>query len=276
MFDDTAATESAAKLQGDLWGERARDWADVMEGWDGWGVALYRHVLERVPVSGETRLLDVGCGAGRFCRTAADRGADVAGIDASGPLVAIARERIPEADLRVGDMERLPWADDSFDVVTGFNSFFIAGDIVAALREARRVARPGALVAMTVFGRPDRCESTTVFSSLARFAPPRPRDDEQPDAEPSRPLNEEGALEALAAEAGLAPSEAAYVNVVETYPDRETMVRGYFAAAPFVRAARAAGDDAVRAALGDALAPLEQPDGRYRLEDELRYLIAVA
>lgn len=276
MFDDTARTESPSELHGDLWGERARDWADVMEGWDGWGVPLYRHVLERVPVTGETRLLDVGCGAGRFCRIAADRGAEVAGIDASGALVAIARERIPGADLRVGDMEQLPWADDSFDVVTGFNSFFIAGDMVNALREARRVARAGAIVAMTVFGRPDRCESTAVFSSLAQFAPSRPRGDEQANGEPGPPLHEQAALEALATEAGLAPREAAYVNVAEHYPNLETMVRGYCAAAPFVRAARAAGDEAVRAALSDALRPLEQPDGRYRLKDELRYLIAVA
>lgn len=277
MFDDTATTETPAKLQGDLWGERARDWADVMEGWDGWGVALYRHVLERVPVTGATRLLDVGCGAGRFCRIAADRGAEVAGIDASGALVGIARERIPVADLRVGDMEQLPWGDESFDVVTGFNSFFIAGDMLTALREARRVARAGGVVAMTVFGRPDRCESTAVFSSVAQFASTRPRDDEQADGEPGPPpLHVEGALEAIAAEAGLAPREAAYVNVAEHYADLETMVRGYCAAAPFVRAARAAGDEAVRAALSDALRPLEQPDGSYRLVDELRYLIAVA
>ncbi len=52
--------------------------------------------------------------------------------------------------------------------------------------------------------------------------------------------------------------------------------RGYMAAAPFVRAAHAAGDDAVRAALSEALRPLETPAGRYRLEDELRYLITEA
>jgi ubiquinone/menaquinone biosynthesis C-methylase UbiE len=39
-------------------------------------------------------------------------------------------------------MEQLPWGDDRFDLVTGFNSFF-ANDIVAALREASRVAKAG-------------------------------------------------------------------------------------------------------------------------------------
>ena len=48
--------------------------------------------------------------------------------------------RVPEADLRVGDMQFLPYDDDAFDAVAGFNSFFFAADIVAALREAGRVA----------------------------------------------------------------------------------------------------------------------------------------
>ena len=137
MPDRTNTLEGSAAVHADLWGERARDWADVLEGWSGWGIPLYRHVLERVPAGSGTSLLDVGCGAGRFCRMAADRGAQVAGIDATGPLVEIARERVPDGDFRVGDMEDLPWEDDSFDLVTGFNSFFIAADMVHALREAR-------------------------------------------------------------------------------------------------------------------------------------------
>ncbi|HET8822383.1 MAG TPA: hypothetical protein VFM57_12620, partial [Thermoleophilaceae bacterium] len=50
----------------------------------------------------------------------------------------------------------------------------------------------------------------------------------------------------MAAEAGLAAVEAGYVQVREEHPDLETMLRGYMAAAPFVRAARAAGQEAVR------------------------------
>jgi SAM-dependent methyltransferase len=276
MSNDTISTASPVRLQDDLWGERAQDWADVMEGWDGWGLPLYRHVLERISVTSRTRLVDVGCGAGRFCRIAADRGADVAGLDASDALVEIARGRVPRADLQVGDMGQLPWADGSFDVVTGFNSFFLAGDMVAALREARRVARPGAVVATTVFGRPDRCESTPLFASLARFAPPGP--DEVPaDDEAGSPLYEEGVLEAVVTEAGLTPSEAGYVEVVEHYPDLATMVRGYAAAAPFVLAARRVGTEAVHAALSEAMRGLQHgPTGGCRLVDEARYIIATA
>ena len=77
-------------------------------------------------------MLDVGCGSGVFLRLAADRGAKPYGIDASEALVAVARSRVPEADVRVGEMERLPYADDTFDLVTGFTSFFFAADMVAA------------------------------------------------------------------------------------------------------------------------------------------------
>jgi ubiquinone/menaquinone biosynthesis C-methylase UbiE len=264
-----------AERQSDLWTERARDWADVMEGWSGWGIPVYRHVLERVTVGRGTNLLDVGCGAGRFSRIAADRGATVSGLDATASFVEIARERVPDGDFRVGDMEDLPWADDSFDVVTGFNSFFIADDMVSALREARRVARPGASVAMTVFGRPERCQSTTVFASLRQLMPPSGNGAAK-EAEEGPGLHEDGTLETRATDAGLSPKEAGYLEFAEEYPDLETMLRGYLAAPPFVRAARAAGEEAVRAALTEAIRPLETSSGRYRLEDEVRFLIAVA
>lgn len=267
-------SESTVKRQSELWSERARDWADVMEGWSGWGIPVYRHVLERVVVGRGTSLLDVGCGAGRFSRIAADRGATVSGLDATASFVEIARERVPDGDFRVGDMEELPWADDSFDVVTGFNSFFIAADMVSALREARRVARPGASVAMTVFGRPERCQSTNVFSSLRRFMPPSANGAAEKEEGPG--LHEEGTLESCATDAGLSPKEAGYLAFAEEYPNLETMLRGYMAAPPFVRAGRAVGEEAVRDALTEALRPLETSSGRYRLEDEVRYLIAVA
>ena len=65
-----------------------------------------------------------------------DRGGLAHGVDASVALIALARTRVPDADVRVGEMEDLPWENETFDLVTGFNSFFFADDMVAALREA--------------------------------------------------------------------------------------------------------------------------------------------
>jgi SAM-dependent methyltransferase len=87
------------------------------------------------------KLLDVGCGAGLALQGYAVRGAEVAGIDAADGLLSIARDRVPEADLRHGSMTELPWPDSTFDSVTGVNSFVYADD--GALGEAFRVLRPG-------------------------------------------------------------------------------------------------------------------------------------
>jgi hypothetical protein len=54
-------------------------------------------------------------------------------------LTKIAATRTPQADIRVGDIEGLPWPDNSFDLVTGFSTFQFADDHGAAVTEARRV-----------------------------------------------------------------------------------------------------------------------------------------
>ena len=126
---------------GSLFGARATTWAETWEGPYGWGTPVYEHVLDRPRIGPGTTVLDCGCGAGRFVGLAAQRGAAVAGIDASGELAEIAATRTPRADIRVGDFEALPWPDKTFDVVTGFSTFQFADDHVAALAEARRVSR---------------------------------------------------------------------------------------------------------------------------------------
>jgi hypothetical protein len=63
--------------------------------------------------------------------------------------------------------------------VAGFNSFFFAADMVAALREARRVAKAGAPVVIQVWGRPERCSLERMKHAVAPFLPP-------PDPDASR------------------------------------------------------------------------------------------
>ena len=113
------------------------------------------------------RVLDVGCGVGSFLRLVVDRGGEPFGMDASAALIEFAHERLPDADLRDGEMEALPYEADSFDLVAGFNSFFFANDIVAALAEARRVAKPGASVVIQVWGRHECCDFEAM-KSIAR------------------------------------------------------------------------------------------------------------
>jgi SAM-dependent methyltransferase len=276
MTETTKAREGSAARQAAMWGERARDWAEVMEGPDGWGIPVYQRILERVPVDESTRLLDVGCGAGRFCRIARDRGAAVAGLDATSEFIEIARERTADGEFRVGEMENLPWPDHRFDVVTGFHSFFLADDMVGALREARRVTRPGGTLALTVWGRPERCDSTGLFAAMRALVEgdAAASDESAPRAARPPALHEENVILGTAGEAGLQPTELAYLQYVEEYPDVETMARGMLAAPPGRAATRAAGTNAVRAALAEAVQPRVTDTGTVRLREEIRYLIA--
>ena len=214
MTESTRTQEGSAATMAVMWGERARDWAEVMEGSNGWGVPVYERIHERVPDDGSARLLHVGCGAGRFCRIARDRGATVAGLDATNEFIEIARERTPGGEFVVGEMQDLPWQDDSFDVVTGFHSFFLAADMVAALREARRVARPGGTVALTIWGRPERCDSTGLFAAMRQLVEGEVAAVQEPAPKPpGRPaLHEEEVILGIAREAGLQPIEAAYLE----------------------------------------------------------------
>ena len=177
----TSATQSSGSAErwGPLWGARPDDWA-LSEDQQ---LPSYEAALQRVPLEPGQRVLDIGCGVGAFLRLVADRGAEPFGLDASEALIDLARRRVPEADLRVGDMEALPYEADTFDLVTGFTSFFFANDMVAALREAGRVAKPGAPVVIQVWGAHESC-SLEAMKEIARpFFPPRP-----PDAPPDPDL----------------------------------------------------------------------------------------
>ena len=125
---------SAAAVQRRLWGTDPQAWADLAEPHNR---PLFEAVLDAAQVGDGTRVLDVGCGSGLTLVLARERGAVPSGIDISPGLLGVARERLPDADLREGDMETLPFADDAFDAVLGVNAFQFAGDPERALREAR-------------------------------------------------------------------------------------------------------------------------------------------
>jgi SAM-dependent methyltransferase len=265
MTLETMTTGSAGRW-GPPWGSRAEEWAATEEQ----QLPTYEAAIDRLGIGEGRRVLEVGCGSGVFLRAASDRGAIVSGLDASAALLELAAARVPEAELRVGDLQFLPYSDDTFDVVAGFNSFFFASDMVAALREAGRVARPGGPVVIQVWGRHERCSLDAIKPIMRPFFPGY-----DPEAPPPPDLAAPGALEGIAAAAGLTPAGTFDVSWPYRYADDDALARSLVAAAG-VGDAAGAREPEVRAALIEALAPFRSADGSYLLENEWHFHVATA
>lgn len=269
MSGPTTSAPTSAAINGPRWGARAADWAELTARIS---TPAWQAVAEAVGIGRNSRVLDVGCGSGEFCRLAAARGAEVSGIDAAEGMIELARRSVPDGDLRVGALEILPWPNDSFDVVTGFNAFQFAADLVAALAEARRVASRGGRVAICNWSALERSQLLAVFSSLRELQPP------PAPGPPSNPpaIGEPGVLEHLARQAGLDPLSTADVDVPFETPDRATLERALTATGGVTPAIEQSGEESVRRALVEAAAPFRRPDGSYRFENRFTYLIAEA
>ncbi|MBI1323932.1 methyltransferase domain-containing protein [bacterium] len=89
------------------------------------------------------RLLDLGCGRGRYWPHWKAWGVDVTGIDISRKSLTPGDDRAFRA---IGSLARLPWADASFEVVCLLETLQHLPDPAAALREAARVLTPGGAI----------------------------------------------------------------------------------------------------------------------------------
>ncbi|NEY37160.1 methyltransferase domain-containing protein, partial [Streptomyces sp. PRKS01-65] len=152
------------------WGRRAVEFATLLEpGACREYVAMHQHL----GLGADDHVLDVACGSGLALELARARGATVSGIDASPRLVEIARDRLPGADIRAGDMAALPWDDDTFDAVTSFRGLWATTP--AAVAEARRVLRPGGRLSITTWGHVKASPGMWALTPFALAADPKVR-----------------------------------------------------------------------------------------------------
>jgi SAM-dependent methyltransferase len=128
-----------------------------------WGTGPYQNVTETIQDIHErvidaldpgpgVKWLDLACGTGAVAERAAERGADVTGVDLAPGLIETAKERARERgleiDYRVGDCENLELDDGAFDVVSSTCGVMFAPDHVASARELARVVKPGGRIGL--------------------------------------------------------------------------------------------------------------------------------
>lgn len=133
-------------------------WETISAGYERHFARLTRQTvpstLDAAGVARGTRTLDVCTGPGMLAEAALERGAEAVGLDFSSEVIEIAKRNVPDAEFHQGDAQALPFEDDSFDaVVCGYGVIHVP-DPEKALREMRRVLRPGGRIAMSVWEAP--------------------------------------------------------------------------------------------------------------------------
>jgi SAM-dependent methyltransferase len=215
------------------WGRKAVDFATLSEiGNCREYVALHQHLA----IGADDEVLDMACGSGLALELARARGATCSGIDASGRLIAVARDRNPDSDIRVGDMNYLPWNDDSFDVVTSFRGIW--GTTPNAVKEAGRVLRPGGRFGITVWGHIKVSSGAWALAPFLLATLPKVENQAAMVA-----LGRPGAGEQLLSEAGFADVRRVDVPFAWDFADPELYARALASTGPAYEAIQNVGEE---------------------------------
>ena len=140
-----------ARVASESFRQRGADW-DEMRALELPARAVEDALLALIPPGPRGRLLDIGTGTGRVLELLAPRVAQALGIDASKAMLALARARLSgpgfaHCAVRLGDMYRLPLADQAFDTVVLQMVLHHAEDPAGAVRRGGPGAAPRRTIA---------------------------------------------------------------------------------------------------------------------------------
>jgi len=233
------------------------EWSALAEAWARWwapaAAPAQAAILDAAGVGPGSLVLDVGCGTGELVAAAEARGAVTAGCDAAAGMIEAARERSPGSELRVAPAERLPWPDDTFDLVTLVNALAFT-DVAKTLSECRRV---GHQVAVATWAEDALNDLTVVERAVAGE-----------DHEASGPSREEGYLGTLLTEHGFTVVTEQLSPAPMVLADADDLVAAVmFGETPDLQAE-------LRPDVLAAARPFRRPDGSYLLHNAFRWALA--
>ena len=257
---------STKEVQGELWSVAPQYWSKYFEPFF---LPLYKKTIEQLKLSEDVSLLDAGCGSGMFAHMAISTGAQVTGIDAAEGLLEIARKRNPKNNFLEEDLETLPFAPESFDVVTGFNSFQYAGDFTAALAEAKRVLKAKGCLVVGIWDKPDMSDSTNVLKAISTLLPPPTPGTPGPFA-----LSEDGKIENVCSSLGLKLVYHTRVSCPFIYYSLKDGTRSFLATGPAASAMKHVAERKVQQIIASALRPYHLTENIYHLQNSFLLFIA--
>jgi SAM-dependent methyltransferase len=228
-------------------------------------------LLDASDVRTSSRVLDVATGPGYLAAQCAERGARPVGVDIAHQMVALARRLYPGIEFRHADAQRLPFADESFDAVTGNFAILHFASPERAAEEFARVLVPGGRLALSTWGPPDSCRLAGVFAdAVAEIAAPPPAD--VPPGPPFFRFASEPELSALLAGAGLVDIAIRTSAFVHHQPSAQALWDGLLGATVRTRAVVLGQPEPVRRRIRAAFDRLV---GEYRADDGLGIPVTV-
>ena len=257
---------STKQIQGALWSTAPKDWAKYFEPFF---TPMYKKVLEQLSLADDTLLLDAGCGSGLFSYLAIERGAEVIGVDAASGLLELCRQRNPRNNFLEEDLEKLPFNNRSFDVVAGFNSFQFAGDFELALREARRVLKPGGKLVIGIWDKPEHSEAVSILKAIGNLMPPPPPGTPGPFA-----LSQDGVMEGVLDKIGLRLAYQTKVTCPILYYSLSDGIKSWMSTGPAAAACKYNEEVKVKEAIAQAIQPYHLGEGMYHLQNQFLLFIA--
>jgi ubiquinone/menaquinone biosynthesis C-methylase UbiE len=230
-------------------------------------------LLKVARISAGSRLLDVATGPGVAATAAHNRGAQVAGVDVSPGMIALARANCPTAKFEVAEVTALPFADGAFDAVICNFALGHFPEPEVALKECVRVMAAGGSLAFSWWDQPERQRVQGLFREAIaelQLSPPA----SVPQGHNTLRFSDPEPFNALLCNAGLADVVVEAHQTKHLMPDIEALWRAGVGGMAVTASAITAQDAATQAQVRDVIARRAEPyrNGRH-LEIPIAYLI---